>query len=123
MLQKIPYQIYAVLLALLLPAVAMAQPQSIIANIGGCDFVGGQVTAGCVPALLAHVVKFIFGLAGAFALIMIMISGYQIALAKAMGRDRSEGVTRLRVAIIGFIMCAFSWFIIDFVIRSLAFGY
>jgi len=82
-----------------------------------------MLTAACVPAFLAHIIKFVFGLTGAFALIMIIISGYQIALAKAMGRDRSEGFTRLRVAIIGFILCACSWFIVDFVVRSLAFGY
>lgn len=112
----------AILLILALPLSAGAQT-AIVTSVSGCDFVGGRVTAGCVPAFLAHIIRFIFGLTGAFALIMIIISGYQIALAKALGRDRSEGFTRLRVAIIGFILCAFSWFIIDFIIRSLAFGY
>jgi len=119
---RVLYTISAALPALLLPAVAAAQT-SIITNIPGCDFASGKVTAACVPAFLAHIIKFVFGLTGAFALIMIIISGYQIALARAMGRDRSEGFTRLRVALIGFILCACSWFIVDFIVRSLAFGY
>lgn len=119
---KVLCKIPAALLLLLLPVAAAAQT-AIITNIPGCDFASGMLTAACVPAFLAHIIKFVFGLTGAFALIMIIISGYQIALAKAMGRDRSEGFTRLRVAIIGFILCACSWFIVDFVVRSLAFGY
>lgn len=109
-------------LIVLLPHMAFAQPQSIITSVPGCSFDTGQINAGCVPAFLAHIIQFVFGLSGAFAVIMIVISGYQIALAKVFNRDRSEGFTRLRVAIVGFILCACSWFIVDFIVQSLAFG-
>lgn len=112
----------AATLTALVPSLAFAQPTSIITGIAGCDFATGQVTAACGPAFLAHIIQFVFGLSGAFAVIMIIIAGYQIALAKVFNRDRSEGFTRLRVAIVGFILCACSWFIVDFIIRSLAFG-
>lgn len=116
---------HALALGILL-AFAFSEPaeaqSAIITNVAGCAFGTGQVTAACVPAFLAHIIRFVFSLTGAFAVIMIVISGYQIALAKALGRDRSEGFTRLRVAIIGFILSACSWFIVDFIIQSLAFG-
>ena len=85
-----------------------------------CDFFGGQISAECVPAFITDIIEYVFAFVGFIALVQIIISGYQIALAKATGRDRSEGLTRLRVAIIGFIICAFSWYIIGFVISSLA---
>ncbi|PIQ75977.1 hypothetical protein COU78_03380 [Candidatus Peregrinibacteria bacterium CG10_big_fil_rev_8_21_14_0_10_49_24] len=111
----------AALLMALLPHAALAQ-QSIITAVPGCSFDTGQINAGCVPAFLAHIIRFVFGLSGAFAVIMIVIAGYQIALAKVFNRDRSEGFTRLRVAVVGFILCACSWFIVDFIVQSLAFG-
>ena len=98
-----------------------ASAQGIISTgIPGCNFESGLVTAACVPNMISHIIAIIFGLIGGIAAIMIVISGYQVALAKATGRDRSEGLTRLRVAIIGFILCAFSWYILDFIIASLA---
>lgn len=101
--------------------VPTAIAQGIISNsVPNCDFLSGDLSAECVPSLIGYIIKFIFALVGSIALIQIIISGYQIALAKVTGRDRSEGLTRLRVAIIGFILCAFSWYIIDFVISSLA---
>ena len=104
--------------------VPSAMAQGIISDsISDCTFSGvngGMLKAACVPALITYLIKFVFALVGSIALIQIIISGYQIALAKVTGRDRSEGLTRLRVAIIGFIICAFSWYIIDFVISSLA---
>lgn len=106
------------MISLLIP---VARAQAIISDsIPECDFFSGQVHAECVPAFLSYIIAFIFSFVGLFALIQIIISGYQIALAKATGRDRSEGLTRLRIALIGFVMTAFSWYIIDFIISSLA---
>jgi len=126
MQSKVFHFIAAMVLVLVLPELAAAAvTPSIIPNAGvpGCDFAGGQIASGCVPNFIEHIVKFIFTLAGSFAILMIIISGFQIATAKVLGRDRSEGFTRLRVAIVGFILCAISWYIIDFIIRSLAFGF
>ncbi|MBT3292764.1 hypothetical protein HN512_02130 [Candidatus Peregrinibacteria bacterium] len=103
----------------ILPTVAIAQGL-ISADVVECSFATGMLSAECVPAFISYVIKFIFAMIGGIALVQIIISGYQIALAKTMGRDRSEGLTRLRVAIIGFILCAFSWYIVDFIVSSLA---
>ena len=97
-----------------------AQPTAIITNLTNCNFTSGRIHFDCIPAFLSHIIQFIFGLAGAACLLMIIISGYQIALAKVMGKDRSEGLTRLRIAIVGFILCAISWYIVDFIISALA---
>lgn len=96
-------------------------PTSLIASgIPECDFTTGRLHAGCVPNFLEHVLRFVFGLTGGVFLIMILIAGYQVAFAKVLGRDRSEGFTRLRVAIIGFILCGLSWQILDFIIEVIA---
>ena len=97
-----------------------AHAQSIITNVAGCDFTTGRVHAECVPLFLSHLIQIIFALSGAACLIMIVIAGYQIAIAKAIDKDKSEGITRLRVAIVGFILCGMSWYIIDFIISALA---
>lgn len=99
---------------------AYAQAGLISNEVDNCNFISGRLTAECVPSLISYVIAFIFSLIGLFVAIQIVISGYQIALAKATGRDRSEGLTRLRVALIGFVLCAFSWYIIDFIVSSLA---
>tara|TARA_Y100000310_G_C20163636_1_gene570367 strand:+ start:160 stop:525 length:366 start_codon:yes stop_codon:yes gene_type:complete len=96
-----------------------ARAQSLIKEIDDCDFKTGKVSEDCAPAFLAHVIKFMFGITGAYFVIMIVIAGYQIALAKVLGKDRSEGFTRLRVAIGGFMLCAFSWAIIDFIVGAI----
>ena len=105
-------------LFLLLPQIASAQ--AIITNLPDCNFSTGRVHFNCIPAFLSHIIQFIFGLTGAVFLIMVIIAGYQIAIGKAIGKDRSEGLTRLRVAIVGFILCAISWYIVDFIISALA---
>lgn len=120
MLRKALSTAFTLSLTLVSATPAMAQgARSLISEVSGCDFQTGKLSASCAPAFLAHVLQFMFGITGAYFVIMIVIAGYQIAIAKAIGRDRSEGFTRLRVAIGGFILCAFSWAIIDFVITAL----
>lgn len=103
-------------------SVVYAQAPSIIPSEGldECDFFTGMVNAECIPAFLVHLIKFVFGFAGAGFLIMILISGYQIALSGATGSGKEEGVRRLISAIGGFILCTITFFIIDFVISALA---
>ena len=102
---------------LLVPGAARAQ--SLVTN-SSCNITSGQFDASCVPEFILDIVQVLFGFVGAACLIMIIIAGYQIALAKAVGRDKSEGFTRLRIAIIGFILCWSSWYIIDFIVSGLA---
>lgn len=101
---------------------ALAQTPSLFpeGGIEGCDFAGGEISADCVPIFLAHLIKFIFGFAGAVCLFMIIFAGYQIAISSLSGQDTSPGKQRIVWAIIGFIVCALAFFIIDFVISTIA---
>lgn len=87
-----------------------------------CDFKSGEITAKCVPIYLAYLIKTIFGFAGAICLFVIMFAGYEFVLGSVTGGDTSAGKERLKWGIIGFIVSALSFFIIDFVISTLAGG-
>lgn len=89
-------------------------------GVAGCDFASGNIVARCVPAFIAHVIQIIFGFAGGVCLILILLSGYRLVLAVVTGGDKSTGFEMLRWAVIGFITCALTFFIIDFVISSIA---
>ncbi len=94
--------------------------QSLVTNnISGCANLTttGKISVQCIPAFLAHIAKVIFGMTGGFALLMIMFAGYKIALGALTG-DREGGKQQLKWAIIGFLVCAFCFFIIDFFIRA-----
>lgn len=102
-------------------AFAQGTPSLIPAEgVAGCDFLGGEISASCIPDYIAYVIKFIFGFVGAICLITIMYAGYEIALSSLSGGDRSSGMQRLTWAIIGLIICALAFFLIDFVISSIA---
>ncbi|MDD4287568.1 MAG: hypothetical protein PHO20_00055 [Candidatus Peribacteraceae bacterium] len=101
---------------------AAAQTLSLIPEEGvaGCDFASGDLAAKCVPLFIAHVIKVVFGFVGGVCLILILISGYRILLAVITGGDKSTGFEMLRWAIIGFITSALTFFIIDFIISTIA---
>ena len=106
----------------LLPVLAAAQTgnvnnEGIIVNfISGCDFATGQITAACIPRFVAHIVQFIFMLIGIFFLMNIMWGGYQIIIASTQGGDRSKGTNRLIWSIVGFLVAALSFIIMDVVL-------
>ena len=93
--------------------------QSIINPTSLPNVNSGRLTASEISTFMRETILLFFKFIGAACLIMIIISGYQVALAKAIGRDRSEGLTRLRVAVVGFILSVLTWYIIDFVITAL----
>lgn len=101
---------------------ASAQTLSLIPDGGvpGCDFASGDLVARCVPLFIAHVIRIVFGFVGGVCLILILISGYRILLAVVTGGDKSTGFEMLRWAIIGFITSALTFFIIDFIISTIA---
>jgi len=101
---------------------AYAQTPSLIPSeeIDGCDFASGDVTAECVPNYLAYLIKTIFGFTGAICLVMILYAGYEYVLGTVTGGDSSAGKDRIKWAIIGMIVSALAFFIIDFVIATLA---
>ena len=104
-------------LAQMTPTLIPAEPIS-----PECDFQSGEVTAKCVPIYIAYLIKTIFGFAGAICLFVIMFAGYEFVLGSLTGGDTSAGKERLKWGIIGFIVSALSFFIIDFVISTLAGG-
>jgi len=56
---------------------------------------------------------------GAIFFLMIVVSGYQIALGSVTG-DKEAGRKKLMTSILGFIISAFSFFIIDWVVCTIA---
>ncbi|MDO8468546.1 MAG: hypothetical protein Q7S29_02195 [Candidatus Peribacter sp.] len=101
---------------------AYAQTLSLFPDggVAGCDFASGDITKNCVPLFIAHVIQVVFGFVGGVCLILILISGYRILLAVVTGGDKSTGFEMLRWAIIGFVTAALTFFIIDFIISTIA---
>lgn len=78
--------------------------------------------ASCIPNFLAHVIKFFFGITGTFCILMIIISGYEYILGTLPGGSlgsKESAISRLRLAIIGFIISALAFFILDFIISAI----
>ena len=83
-----------------------------------CDFYTGKLDARCAPAYVAYLITIIFELTGAIFLLMIIIGGYQYVISKATGGGGDEGKARVRFAIIGFLVTALSFYIVDFILNS-----
>lgn len=98
-----------------------AHAQSIITGgIPGCNFITGEINAGqCLPNFIAHLIQFVFGFAAGICLIMIIFAGYEIVIGNLPGGSSEAGKNRLTWAIIGFIMAATSFFIMDFIISTI----
>lgn len=95
-------------------------PSIITKGIPGCNFEQGIINARkCLPAFLAHLIRFVFGFAAGICILMIAFAGYEIVLGNLPGGSSEAGKNRLTWAIIGFIMAATSFFIMDFVISSI----
>ncbi|MDD5026367.1 MAG: hypothetical protein PHH13_03245 [Candidatus Peribacteraceae bacterium] len=99
--------------------VAAQVPSLISSEVSGCDFASGQINADCVISFIQYLIQLIFSLLGAFFLLMIVIGGYRIAIGSAIG-DKESGKKQIFSAIIGFMIAAFSFFIISFVIKGFA---
>ena len=108
---------FALFAAASLPTFASAQ--SLLDEIPGCDFQTGAIKASCIPIYIAYLIEQIFMLTGAICLIVIMVGGYQYALGQIVGGKEKAQAT-IRYGIIGMIVSALSFFIIDFIISSLA---
>ena len=87
-------------------------------TVTGCNFGGGDLDASCVPNYIAYLIKIIFELTGAIFLLMIIIGGYQYVISKAGGGGGDEGKARVRFAIVGFLVTALSFYIVDFILNS-----
>jgi len=88
---------------------------------GDCDFVTGIFKAHCIPAYLRYLIRLIFMFIGAFFLISVILAGYQIALGSITGGagGKEAGIKKLQFAIIGLMISAFAFFIIDFFVSAI----
>jgi hypothetical protein len=85
----------------------------ITGNLDGCDFKTGRLSASCIPIFIGHVIEYIFGLIGFFFIINVMYAGYQIAFGGAGIVEDGAGKQRLKWSIIGFVVTACSFLILD----------
>lgn len=76
------------------------------------------MNASCVPNYIAYLIKIVFELTGAIFLLMIILGGYQYVIGKAGGGGGEEGKARVRFAIVGFLVTALSFYIVDFVLSA-----
>lgn len=98
-----------------------AQTPSLIPSpieVTQCNFITGELDANCLPFYIAYLIKIIFELTGAVFLLMVIIGGYQYVISKATGGGGDEGKARVRFAIIGFLVTALSFYIVDFILTS-----
>ncbi len=107
-----------VALALAAPSTAFAQFGLITSGIEGCDFQTGELEASCIPSFVGHLVQLVFTFAGVICLIIIMYSGYEIAIGGVTG-DTTGGKQNLMHALIGLAVCISAFLIVDFVISAL----
>jgi len=78
------------------------------------------VNAGfCIPLFISHTIQFVFAFSAGIAIVMIMFAGYEIVIGSLPGGSSESGKNRLTWAIIGFIMAAASFFIMDFIISAI----
>lgn len=71
----------------------------------------GTIEFSDLPIFLAQILKFCLSIAGAVAVLMVVIAGYYLALGSS--DSKSKGKTIITYAIMGLAVIAFSWFIID----------
>ncbi len=110
------------LLAGLAAVPVRAQEFALIADgIEGCDFVTGILDSSCIPNFIAFLVKMIFGATGMIFMINVMIGGYQLAIS-GVTEDKASGKNRIMYSILGFIVCACAFLIVDFIVSALING-
>jgi len=90
-------------------------------GVAGCNFKTGELSAECIPNYIGFLIQQVFAFTGAIFLIVLIIGGYQYAFSNIAG-GKEKGVERIRFGIIGMIVCALSFFIIDFIISTIAYG-
>ncbi len=104
--------------SLLVAQMASAQPlPSVITNKWGntCDFTTGNLDPSCIPLFIGHLIQLVMGLVGTFFLFNIMFAGYQIAIGAWSG-EKSKGKDRLLWSVIGLIICASAFLILDVIL-------
>ena len=98
----------------------LAQSPALIPSQGvpDCNFVTGSFHAACLPNYLAYLISVLFSITGVIFLLMLILGGYQYVLGSAGYGNKEEGFARIRFAIIGFLVTALSFYIVDFVLDA-----
>ena len=112
------------LLFIVIPIVSAQEiiPQSGELGSSACSFITGNFHFNCIPIYIGYLVKVLFAMAGGFALIEIVKSGFQIAMSGLPDGNKEAGKQRLRWALIGLAMCILSFVIVDYILSSLLLG-
>jgi len=104
---------------LLAPALALAQfdPHLIPTSgtIGGCSFITGQFTWGCIPLYIGYLIQTVFSFIGTLCLIQIIWAGYEMAIGSVSG-DKEAGKNRLQRALMGLAFSLFVYLIVNMVV-------
>jgi len=82
-----------------------------------CDFNTGKIGFVCFKEYIKYLLALVFGFTGIFFLMMIVFSGYQIALGTVTG-NKEKGKEMLKGAIVGFIISALSLAIVSFFLAA-----
>lgn len=97
-----------------------AQLPAIITDLGpDCNFTTGKLIAACIPLFIGHLIEVIFSLVSIFFILNIIFAGYQFAIGAWSG-EKSKGKDRLLWSIIGLIVCASAFLILDVVLTVIA---
>jgi hypothetical protein len=93
-----------------------AQPAVITSGLGSaCNFRTGMLSPACIPLFIGHLIQLLFSLIGTFFLFNVMYAGYLLAVSGWSG-DKPKGKDRLTWSIIGIIVCASAYLILDVVL-------
>ncbi|MFA6522800.1 MAG: hypothetical protein WCS85_00285 [Candidatus Peribacteraceae bacterium] len=84
-----------------------------------CNFATGDLHFSCVPLFIANLVLFLFGGLGTFAIIQIILAGYEIATGAVFGGSTDQGKKRLKNSLIGLAFSVLCFAIVNFVVNTL----
>lgn len=101
------------------PTIARAQNPAIITDLPGCDFRTGNMDIECIPIFIGHLIQTIFGLISVFFILNVIYAGYEIATGAWSG-DRTAGKDRLKWSIVGLIVSACSYLILNLVVTVIS---
>ena len=81
-----------------------------------CNFTTGKLPPACIPLFIGHLIELVFGLVSIFFILNVIFAGYQLAIGAWSG-EKSKGKDRLIWSIIGLIICAGAFLILDVVLN------
>lgn len=83
--------------------------------LGSCNFMTGELSYDCIPLYVSYAINTVFGFIGTICLLQIIYGGYEWATGNLTGKTE-EGKTRIRNAIISFVIALLSFAIVDMIV-------